>query len=148
MTKRSSLGLLMLVLLMLALVACGGGGDEPADTGSSAGGAVGDPEAGQQVYVGEGGCGACHVIEGVEGANGVVGPDHTHLAIKAAEVAEKVGAASAEEYIRESIVDPSAYIAEDCPTGPCAPGTMPQNLKDQLTEEQINDLVAFLMQQK
>lgn len=134
----------MATVVMLMLAACGGGGAPAEKTGPGAG----DPEAGKEVYLKVGGCGACHTIEGVEGANGLVGPNHTHLATKAAEVASKAGASSAEEYIRQSIVDPNAYIAEECPTGPCVAGTMPNTFKDTLTEQQINDLVAFLMQQK
>lgn len=146
MSKRSIFGLFVLMLLALALVACGGGEEESAETGAAGG--AGDPEAGQKVYLNQGGCGACHTIEGVSGASGQVGPDHTQVATKAENLAEELGLSGPEEYIRQSIVDPNAHISEDCPTGPCTPGTMPQNLADQLSEKQINDLVAFLMQQK
>lgn len=76
------------------------------------------------------GCSACHVAGSY--ANGLVGPDLTNTH------AEK-GA----DYIRESIWDPNAVIAESCPTGPCLANVMPQNFSELLTEEQLNDLVAF-----
>lgn len=141
------------VLLMLALAACGGGGapaatKAPAAATKAPAAEAGDPEAGQQLYLNQGGCGACHTIEGIPGANGKVGPDHTHLATKAADLAKELGLSGPEEYIRQSIVEPNAHISEDCPTGPCTPGVMPANYKDQFTEKQINDLVVFLMQQK
>ncbi len=148
MTKKSLFGLLILTLLALALVACGGGDEEAPTATPEPAAAAGDPENGQQLYLNEGGCGACHAIEGIEGANGQVGPDHTQVAVKAEELAQELGLSGPREYLRQSIVDPNAHISEDCPTGPCTPGTMPQNLADQFSEEQIDDMVAFLMQQK
>jgi hypothetical protein len=48
---------------------------------------------------------------------------------------------SAEEYLRESIVDPAAYIVEGYPDG------MPKAYKILLSEEDIDNLVAFLLTQ-
>jgi cytochrome c oxidase cbb3-type subunit 3 len=59
---------------------------------------AGDPLKGRQVYE-HSGCSGCHRIAG-EGS--VFGPDLT-----------RVGAGRSAEYIRESIVDPSADISED-----------------------------------
>lgn len=149
MTKRSFFGLAVLMLLLLALAACGGGEEEPTATIEAPAQTAGDPENGQQVYLNQGGCGACHAIEGIEGANGQVGPDHTNVATKAENLAEEIGLSGPREYLRQSIVEPNAHISEDCPTGPCSdPSAMPTNFEAQLTEEQINDLVAFLMQQQ
>lgn len=134
-----------LILVTLALTACGGGKEKATEEAAAP---AGDPEAGKEVFLNVGGCGACHTIEGVEGATGQVGPNLTQIATRAAQVAEKAGVDSAEAYIRQSILDPNAYIAEECPLGPCVAGTMPQTFKDQLSEKQLNDLVAFLMQQK
>lgn len=140
--KRSFFGLSVLLLLTLVLLACGGGGEE-APTAPA-----GDAENGQQLYLNEGGCGACHTIEGVEGATGQVGPDHTHIATKAEELAQELGLSGPREYLRQSIVEPNAHVSEDCPTGPCTSGIMPANFGDQFSEEQINDMVAFLMQRQ
>ena len=52
---------------------------------------------------------------------------------------------SAKDYIRESILDPNAFIAPDCPDGPCkSPSLMPPNFGDQLTARQLDTLVEFL----
>ena len=51
-------------------------------------------------------CSQCHTIGRV--AFGKVGPDLSDI-----------GARADEAYIRESIVDPPAVIAENCPGGPC-----------------------------
>lgn len=133
-------------LLAVALVACGGGDEPSAEGGEAAQPVPGDPAAGQQVFLETGGCGACHVIEGVEGANGQVGPELTHIATVAEERASEAGVDSALAYVRQSILEPNAHIVEECPTGDCVPGTMPNNFNEQLSEEQIDDLVAFLMQ--
>lgn len=57
------------------------------------------------------GCAGCHVIPGIPGANGRVGPDLTEIGVTATARAEGL---SAEEYIRQSIVEPNAVIAPDC----------------------------------
>src|SRR5690606_234618 len=58
-------------------------------------------------------------------------------------------ATTPEEYIRESILDPNAFIAPP-PEGrifATAAGTslMPADYGDRLSEQQISDLVAYLM---
>jgi plastocyanin len=77
----------------------------------------------------KGGCAACHVIPGVPNAVGVLGPDLTDIGISAGErvqSAEYAGiATTAEEYIRESIESPSAFVSPECPNGPCQDGLMP-----------------------
>ncbi len=93
-----------------------------------------DPVArGRQVYL-DTGCGGCHTIEGLSAGN--VGPNQTNLAA----VAEtRVPGMSAEEYIRESILDPSAHMVEGFDD------LMPKNYSDLLDENQFDDLVAFLL---
>ena len=65
-------------VLALALITCGCGmtGLATASSGRTVPG--GDPGRGQQAIV-RYGCGACHVIPGVAGANGKVGPYLTNL---------------------------------------------------------------------
>jgi mono/diheme cytochrome c family protein len=97
-----------------------------------------DPVArGQQVFMNSG-CGGCHTIEGI--SNGVVGPNLTHIGTAAETI--KAGT-SAEDYIRESILNPNAYVVEGF-----QPNIMPQNFGQQLSSQQLNDLVAFLLSHK
>lgn len=88
---------------------------------------------GAQVFVGRG-CGGCHSIDGVEGADGQVGPGLDGLATKA--LSRRPGL-TAEQYIRESIEQPSVFVVEDF--DPVMPG-----LRGTMTDQQFEDLVAFL----
>lgn len=92
------------------------------------------------------GCGGCHTIEGV--SPGQTGPELTHIATVAEERAATIGVESAEAYIRQSIVDPNAYIVPECPTGPCPAGAMPITFGRLLSEDQIKALVAYLLEQQ
>ena len=135
----------LVVSLVLLLAACSNARAKVAD--KSAPTTDGDPEAGKELYLNAGGCVSCHTIDNLPGAIGQVGPDHTHIATRAEKTAQKAGVGGAEEYIRQSILNPDAYIAPDCPQGACDPGIMHLPVPP-LTEQQIDDLVAFLMQQK
>ncbi len=52
------------------------------------------------------------------------------------------------DYLLESIVDPSAYISDDCPTGPCSgpPSEMPVNFGRTMTIEKLADVMAYILQ--
>jgi cytochrome c len=99
----------------------------------------GDPEAGRKLFLKGAwgvntGCPICHSLEpGVR----LVGPS---LADVAASAATRVPDISAEEYLHQSIVDPDAYVVDGF-----AKGQMLRDSAQRLTEEQIQDLVAFLM---
>ena len=94
-----------------------------------------DPVArGQRVYL-DTGCGGCHTIEGLSAGN--VGPNQTNIASVAA---TRVPGMSAEEYILESIIDPSAYVVEGYPDD-----VMPKNYSELLSSDEISDLVAFFL---
>lgn len=109
-------------------------GSPPAETG----GAPADLVAqGQAVFTGKGGCSACHTIEGV--SSGTVGPDLTHIGTRAAE--RKPGL-SAEQYIRESIENPTAFVVEGFPPA------MPPNIRQNMTDAEFEAVVAFLLAQK
>ena len=86
---------------------------------------------GRALFTGAAGCAACHTVDGVSA--GQVGPNLT-----------KVYADKGRDYVHQSIVEPNAVLAPECPIGPCAPGMMPQTYGDQLTPEQIDDIIAFL----
>lgn len=92
------------------------------------------------------GCVSCHTIGGV--SQGQVGPDLTHIGTVAAERAAEAGVDSAETYIRQSIVEPDAYIAPECPSGPCPPGVMPQSFGKVLSKDRIEALVQYLLEQQ
>ncbi len=100
-----------------------------------------DPvERGMNLFTSEG-CGGCHVIEGLDGAVGQVGPELTQIATVAA---GRVPDQTAEEYIRTSIVNPSAYLVEDCPTGPCV-NAMPANFDERLSTQELEDILTYML---
>jgi len=129
-----------LALVALALpvfvVACGGGetttptpeevqGTVPQETV-----AAGDPEAGKAVFNDASpACGTCHVFEAA-GSEGTTGPNLD-------ETLQGEDAAS----ILESIVNPDAEITEGFDAG-----VMPKTYGEDLSEEQLADLVAFLQE--
>lgn len=99
----------------------------------------GDPLAGRKLYYEatmgtNAGCRICHSLEPGEVG---VGPSLAGIATRAA---TRVPGMSAEEYLRQSILDPDAYVVPGFPKG-----QMVQNLGEILTDEQIDDLIAFLM---
>jgi ferredoxin/coenzyme F420-reducing hydrogenase delta subunit/cytochrome c2 len=97
-----------------------------------------DPERGEELFfasnIGGGtGCRLCHSIKPGEVK---VGPSLAGIATTAA---TRIPGMSAEEYIRQSIVDPGAYIV------PGFDNKMPPYIADSLSEEDLEDLIAFLM---
>ena len=91
------------------------------------------------------GCNSCHVTTGLPLVDAaMLGPDQTNLGAIAASRREGY---SAEEYLRESIVEPSAFIVEECPLGQCLQ-VMPENYGDLLSEAEINAIVAYLVSLK
>jgi cytochrome c oxidase subunit II len=127
--------LLLLAVLALALTGCGGGketGPFPSTViGTVAKGPSG-AAAGKGLFTSNG-CGGCHTYKPA-GTNGKVGPDLDHLAADA----KKANHGSVEDYARESIENPSAYVVPGFPNG-----VMPA-YKGKLTDSQIDDLVSFL----
>ncbi len=90
-----------------------------------------------EAAIAKGGCAACHTIPEV-GAAGQVGPNLSNIG---ADAASRIPGYSATEYIYESIADPLAFAAPECPFGPCIAGAMPPI---PLEEAEIATLVAFL----
>jgi mono/diheme cytochrome c family protein len=103
--------------------------------------AVGDIAAGEELYNTEldlglqqpGACTTCHTLDGVDSP---WAPTHGGISKIAG---ERVEGMSAVDYLRESIVDPRAFQVDNWIL------TMPQNYSEVLSEEQINNLIAFLL---
>ena len=66
----------------------------------------------------------------------LIGPGLLNISLRAE---SRVAGQTAEEYIRNSILHPGAYVVESFPDG-----LMPQVYGDFLTPEEINDLIAYL----
>lgn len=115
---------------------------EAAAAPAAAGGAA--PHADEMVVaaITKGGCTACHVIPGVPGAVGQVGPD---LSAIGAEAGTRVPGEDAQTYIHESLVNPMAFTAPKCPFGACIPGMMPQTVSSTLSPDEINAIVQYLL---
>ena len=95
--------------------------------------------AGRELFTGAGGCAACHAIEGV--SHGVLGPELNGIA----SVSQgRIQGYTAEQYLRESIVDSCAYTVEgtDCNLMLNVMNTI------SLTDADVDALVAFLLQQR
>lgn len=126
--------MLLIFILMFSLAACGGGGDS-----GDSGGPGGSVEAGKSLFnekvIGsQAGCVTCHSLE--EGVV-LIGPS---LAQIGAEAGDRVSGQSAEEYLRTSIVEPDQYVVEGF-----SAGSMPAALSEELSDEQVDNLVAFMM---
>lgn len=132
--------ILFFSLVPLVLAACG------SDAGPGPDATV-DPEEAAAIFQ-KGGCVACHVIPGVPGAVGTIGPDLSQMGDTADEHLQSeayTGAAkTAEEYIREAVIEPDAFVPADCPSGPCQPGQMPPTLAELFSEEELNTVVQYL----
>jgi mono/diheme cytochrome c family protein len=123
--KRAWCLLLSAVWFTLLLTACGSGEST-----------VGDVDAGKTLF-NTGGtsqipCATCHSIDGVA----TVGPSLQGIA---AHAGERIEGVSAEDYLRQSITQPSVYLV---------PGYNDVMYKDyavHFSEEEIDNLVAYLM---
>ena len=134
MTKRSA-WLAIAILLAGALLAACGGGEK------SAGSSAGDPKRGKELYsqtvIGPNAAPGCATCHSTEPGKVLVGPSHAGIATKATTV---VPGMTAEEYLKESIINPNAHVTEGFTAG-----VMYQNYAKDLTEQEINDLVAYLL---
>jgi len=92
--------------------------------------AAGDPAAGEALFTST--CASCH------GAQDGAGPALTGMGERAA---TRVEGMSAEEYIHESIVDPSAHVVEGFAD------IMPKQFGTQFSEDEIADLIAYILEQ-
>ena len=110
----------------------------PSTTGAAAG-----ASPGQTLFVGTAACASCHAIQGV--AQGVLGPSLDGIASAAG---NRISGYSAEEYIRESIVEPDAYTAgtADGLSQDYQEGLMSATMAGiALSDEDVEALVEYLL---
>ena len=142
--KKYLFTILLVSAVALFLAACGGGG-ESADSGGeeAASGSVGNAANGEKLYtnptIGSASAPGCNTCHSLEADVVLVGPSHAGIAARAETAVDGM---SAEEYLRDSIVNPDAHVTEGY-----AAGVMYQNYGAEIPEPQINDLVAFLLTQ-
>jgi cytochrome c oxidase subunit 2 len=89
-------------------------------------------------WVNQYGCLTCHTLDGSTGT----GPTWQGLMAEDVVMADGQTVNVDAIYLHESIVDPNAKVVAGF-----QPNVMPQNFAEQLTEEQINQIVAFLLTQ-
>ena len=107
----------------------------PTTTTSPSGG--GNVAAGKTLFSSSG-CATCHTFTPAS-SNGTIGPN---LDTARAKDAAADGNMALAAFIKQSIVDPNAYISKQ---GNFTANTMPGNFGTQLKPAQIDDLVAFIL---
>ncbi len=79
-------------------------------------------------------CSQCHYVDK---ADRLIGPSLLGIGERAA---TRVEGQRAEDYIRNSIIHPNDHIVEDYPAG-----VMPQGYGDLFSDEELDDLITYLM---
>jgi hypothetical protein len=96
------------------------------------------------------GCPLCHTIPGIEGAVGELGPklhEKTNAPNRIKDPNYKGKATNTKEYVRESILNPSAYLVFNEEAGEAFPdGLMPTTFGQMLSVEALDKLVDFISQ--
>ncbi len=137
---KKALLVVVLGLALLAMVACGGGGDAT-DSGDAEPTPVGNAANGETMFsqptIGANNAPGCITCHSLEPDVVIVGPSQAGLGTRAE---TRMPGMTAEEYIRDSIVNPDNYVVEGF-----APGLMYQHYGTDLTEEEIDDRVAYTL---
>lgn len=107
--------------------------EEAADAAPPDPASIGDPANGATLFTNNG-CNACHAVDQ---PTTLVGPSLMGLASVAG---ERVEGQSAVEYLRLSIVAPNDHLVEGFTAG-----LMPSTFSMTLSDDQINDLIAYLL---
>lgn len=125
--------LALIVLLIICLVGCSSTGTTDLTDGEA---------LIKQTLLGQApGCATCHAFDaGVQ----LVGPSLAGIAGRAETIVQDPGytgsAVTSADYLRESILNPDAYIADGF-----FEGTMYQDYGSHLSEEQIDALVSYML---
>jgi mono/diheme cytochrome c family protein len=104
------------------------------DQGALASAGLAQAKTGDQIFTAAG-CAGCHTF-GPAGSNGTIGPNLDELAAAAG---KREPGKSAEEYVRESLTKPDAFLA------PGFGNAMP-SFEGRLTDKQIQALVDYLLE--
>lgn len=121
--------------------------EAPTEEAAVPAGAAGDPANGQTVFntahaLPDGvswACSACHSVDSSEMV--MIGPGLYNVSVRSETYDVEAGG---EAYIHNSIVNPQDFLAPH-PQGATWPLPMPEGFGEVLTEQEINDLVAYLM---
>ena len=106
-----------------------------ATTTSSSGGGGGDATAGKAVFASNG-CATCHTFQPA-GSTGTLGPNLDTAPTSDAKTDKNMALAA---FVKESIVNPDAYIAKGFNKG-----LMPKTFGSSIKGADLNDLVAFIL---
>ena len=104
------------------------------DEGALATAGLAQAKTGEQIFTAAG-CAGCHTFAPA-GSNGTIGPNLDELAAAAA---EREPGKSAEEYVRESLTDPGAFLVDGF-------GNAMPSYEGRLSDQQIQALVDYLLQ--
>ena len=121
--KKLTLGITFVLALSLLLSACGG------DATSA-----GKDLFAQPVIGASAGCITCHSLDA---GTVLVGPSMAGIGTRAASA---VAGLSAEDYLKQSITEPNAHLVEGFD-----PDVMPATWTSELSTEQIDQLIAYLL---
>ena len=104
------------------------------DEGALATAGLAQAKTGEQIFTAAG-CAGCHTFAPA-GSNGTIGPNLDDLAAAAG---DREPGKSAEEYVRESLTNPEAFLTEGF-------GNSMPSFEGRLTDEQIQALVDYLLE--
>ncbi len=107
--------------------------------GGGAAGEGGDQAAAGKSLFADTGCNACHTLADA-GSTATVGPNLNRLAADAARYGKQEGQ-SPEEYVKASIEEPDSFVVPRFDKG-----VMPGDYKGQLSPEEIDALVKYLLE--
>ena len=135
----------LFVLLCIALLVLVGCGNQAAPAAAGGGG---DAAAGKALFaqttIGKSNSAGCATCHSVEPDKNIVGPSLAGIATDAAGAFSEAGykgtAKNASEWLHEQTVNPGLEVVEGF-----QPDIMPANYGTELTQKQLDDIVAYLL---